>query len=101
MINVDKVFTLTKYKRFTRLIEPLPFNEVFKNTNIELVQVHCIEWCMPSDIIGFCGTFKYENNEIISLDGDSYNKEALVYGYNWFENEDNIKCLDILVGDDW
>ena len=92
-----------RYKNFILLDKPAIFCEMFANQNIPYVQLHSTqvyggedEW----DIVGFCGCFKWENNKITSLDGDSYAEDTTVYGYSWFTNKDD-KYLDIFVGEDW
>ena len=106
LINSLNCEDYVRYKDFTFLDESIPFKELFANKNIEYVQVHSlkvIETDAYRGIIGFCGTFKWEDGFITSLDGDSYSKDMMVYGYNYFEYEeasDGIG-LDILVGDDW
>ena len=53
---------------------------------------------MEKPFICFSGIFKWKNNEIISLDDDSYNKELTVYGYEWGHKN---AVLLILAGNDW
>lgn len=93
----------SRYKDFVIMDEPAVFSKLFADQDIPCVQLHSIQVYENSneeDIVGFCGSFRWENNEIIPLDGDSYAKETTVYGYSWFING-NAKCLDILVGEDW
>ena len=97
-----------RYHGFTLLDTPKPFREVFKDQNVELIQLHSItkidedENGVPQ-VIGFVGVCKWEDNKLSPLDGDSYCEDMTIYGYNWFSNEktDHKKCLDILVDDDW
>lgn len=92
-----------RYKDFIILDKPATFREMFSNQNIPIVQLHSVQvygYKQVQDIVGFCGVFKWEGNEFISIDGDSYAEDMTVYGYSWFTNGCN-KCLDILVGDDW
>ena len=84
-----------RYKRFVILDNPVEFKDLFIDHDIPCVQLHSLH-AVDNIIVGFCGVFKWENNEIIPLDGDSYNKHVLVYGYEWFD-----QGIDILVGDDW
>ena len=93
-----------RYKDFIILDNPVKFCELFdskKYTCIPCVQLHCIDTCCNNytDIVGFCGEFKWENGKIISLDHDSYYDDTLVYGYSWFNRDDKL-MLDILV-DEW
>lgn len=92
------------YKDFLILDKPAMFCELFAGQNIPCVQVHSIQVIQvcgnAPDIVGFCGVFKWNDDEIISLDGDSYSQSTIVYGYSWFSNGKD-KCLDILVGEDW
>jgi len=95
-----------RYSNFILLDSPIPFDELFKDKNFELVQLHSTQIIGKGDIkdiVGFCGVFYWQNNEIIPLDGDSYNKSMMVLGYEMFKNEEeNISTgLDILVGNDW
>lgn len=106
MKNTETLETVIKtnkrYTDFTILDEPKSFDEMFVGQDIPCVQLHSTELLSDlSDIIGFCGTFSWENGVLTSLDGDSYTKNMSVLGYNWFTNESGKKCLDILVGDDW
>jgi len=95
-----------RYKRFFFLEKPVPFDELFKNRDIRVVQVHSAE-VFEGELVGFCGGFEWKDGQVISRDGDSYNKGMKVLGYEWFNIEDNadegitIPCLDILVGNDW
>ena len=99
-LNLEKS---ERYNMFTILDEPVKFSELYKDTDIQLVQVHSIEPVGDDDIVGFCGVFRWERNHLSPLDGDIYNPDVLVQGYSWFSAEDNpdAKCLDILVGNDW
>lgn len=93
------LYSDARYKDFTLLAKPVQFNEMFSNKDIPCVQLHSIRMCDDQHILGFCGCFKWENNQIIPLDGDSYSPDELIYGYSWFTDNDNNQCLDILV--DW
>lgn len=104
----DIIKNIDRYKNFTLLDKPIEFKDLYKNTDIELVQIHSTElFNIPGkkekDIVGFCGVFKWKNNQIISLDNDIYSENMKVLGYEWWSNEDeNIENgLDILVGEDW
>lgn len=86
-----------RYKGFTLLDAPASFKDLQIGNDIKVVQLHSIEPCGVGEIAGFCGVFSWKNNVLESLDGDCYSEETLVYGYNWFEDEEGCKCLDILV----
>ena len=89
------------YKDFNVLPSPVKFGEYFKGKNIDVVQLYSIQ-TYGDNICGFCGQCSWKNNEIRPLDGDSYSSEMTVYGYEWFQNkEEDIKGLNILIGDDW
>lgn len=93
-----------RYSDFSIVEVPKKFKEMFLNQDIPYVQVHSVqtyEVGSKSDIIGFCGSFTWMKNELDSLDGDSYNENMLVLGYQWFTDERGNKCLDVLVGNDW
>lgn len=93
---------LDRYKGFTLLNEPKPFSELMKNKNIGLVQVHCATpICDDKDIVGFVGIFKWENNTLTPLDGDTYNPDVNILGYEWFKNDNGDECLDILTDENW
>ena len=94
-----------RYSDFKILEIPKEFKEMFLNQNISRVQVHSVQIYEASsgklDIVGFCGSFAWARNKLDPLDGDSYNENMLVLGYQWFTDERGNKCLDILVGNDW
>lgn len=86
-----------RYDGFTILENPVLFSELFKDKNISLVQLHDVNVFGLDGkeyICGFAGTFKWKNNKIIPLDGDSYSDKMEVLGYEWFNN---YKSIDILV----
>lgn len=99
-----------RYKDFTILDNPVPFNEFAKDQDIQLVQTHSTQIVQVGNeppykkfIIGFCGQFGWKDNKLNSLDGDSYSDSMMVLGYEWFTNEEKgiTKGLDILTGEDW
>lgn len=89
---------------FTILEKPAKFAEMFADKNIPRVQVFTkVDNTEGYDIV-FSGAFKWENNEIISIDGDSYNKNMAVLKYEWDEDdekESDYEILNILVVNDW
>ena len=92
-----------RYKDFTLLEKPEPFNKFFTDKNYPIVQVHStqiFETSGKKDIVGFYGQFEWKDNKITSLDGDSYSETMLVFGYEEFDCEEDIG-IDILVGNDW
>lgn len=89
-----------RYKDFTVLNGPVKFKDMQAGNDIEVVQLHSIASCGEDDVVGFCGAFSWINNTLTPLDHDSYSEETLVYGYNWFTDENGNKCLDILV-EEW
>ena len=94
-----------RYSGFMLLDEPTPFNIMFKDKDVDLVQLHSTQTItLPSgnkDIVGFCGVCSWKDNVLTPRDGDSYSKTMTVYGYEWFESDDGTQGLDILVGEDW
>lgn len=95
-----------RYKNFTLLENPVKFCDMQAGNNIDMVQIHSTQtFGNPADlhIVGFAGQFSWKDNTIIPLDGDSYNPEMTVYGYEWFENKEKgiNRGLDILVDSDW
>lgn len=97
----EKIKNLDRYKDFTFLDKPVPFKDMYKDRDIDCVQLHCIQEA-GDDIIGFCGAFKWNDGKAITLDGDIYSPDTLVYGINWWKNkETGREGLDILVGNDW
>lgn len=78
---------------------PIPFNEVFKDQDINTVKVHSIISLKDEEVIMYCGVFEWRENNIISLDGDTYNEDMEVLAYKW--SVDEKTKLDIIVGDDW
>lgn len=110
---------IDRYKDFEILDKPIPFSEFAKDKDWDLVQVHSTQVINIGeiesddthtdkyDILGFCGAFSWRDNTLQSLDGDTYNENMLVLGYNEFQGFHTVDTvsnrlgLDILVGDDW
>ena len=88
-----------RYSEFVFLDEAKPFNELFKDEEFDCVQTHSTQIFDygdgEKDICGFNGQFAWKNNELTSLDGDSYDD----IGYEKFTNEEyDVKSgIDILV----
>ena len=126
-IDTDNPIELTKdikeyllsdarYKNFTFIEEGAPLIDFLEVELLEdqreglLIQVHSIEPLRDkkgnvNGITGFAGQCEVKNGEIVPLDGDTYNSDMTVYGYNWFTysnlNMGSGRGLDILVGSDW
>ena len=95
-----KNITDDRYKNFTYLDEPEEFCELFKDQNYDVVQVHDMTPITGlGSIVGFAGQFKWQDNKLTPLDGDSYTSHMTVSGYNKF-NSNGSKCLDVL-SEDW
>lgn len=89
-----------QFKSHIFLDDPVSFSELFKDKNINVVDVYSIYSAEMGST--FCGTFRWKNNDIRPLDGDTYNKDMLVYAYKFYESKDkDISGLSILVGTDW
>ncbi len=89
------------YKKFTFLDTPTKFSELFADYDDIDVETHSADiWEIAGKkkLVGFCGTFKWKDKNVIPLDGDSYNKDMTVFGYKWWL-EDTL--LFVLVGNDW
>lgn len=115
----EVIKTKDRYENFIILDEPIPFKKFAKDKDYPIVQVHLTQVIDIGttdkkgfhfegyDIIGFAGAFEWKDNTLKSLDGDIYNEEMNVLGYNAFTVKENpllfsgTKGLDILVGDDW
>lgn len=93
-----------RYADFEIVDEPERFNKFFANENFDVVQVHDvapIEIDGKIGVCGFAGQFSWIDGVLKPLDGDCYNKETLVLGYDKFETEDGKHCIDIMVAEDW
>ena len=88
-----------RYKNMHFLENPEMFHVIFRNRDYDVVQIHSASRIKEDsdEIIGFCGVFKWKDNEITSLDHDSYFKEMPVIGFEEFIDSSGTKCLDILV----
>lgn len=86
-----------RYRDFTIFEEPVPFESFAKGKSYKTVQLHSIQPVLGQGIVGFCGVAKWEKDNILSLDGETYTKSMSIYGYEEFGNGG----IDVLVGDDW
>lgn len=89
-----------EYKNYTYLETPETFSELFKNKTIPYVQLRklsCIGNTDDLDYVTFGGTFEWRNDIITPIDTDDYATDMLVYGYCWFDRDDNTKGLYIIV----
>ena len=91
----------SSYQKYTLLETPIEFSKLANNKNYIVVDVHCLTSVYPEEIVGFVGEFSWINNIIAPYDGDSYNRDMLVYAYHEYTNSHNETCIGILVGDDW
>ncbi len=87
----------SRYKNFIYLNKETIFEDLFRDKNYPIVQLHDTTPCGDS-IVGFCGTCSWINNELKPLDHDSYTSKMTVIAYSEFEHEDKV-CLDIIVTD--
>lgn len=75
----------------TFLDSPVPFCKMFKDKSYDMVQVYSSQVIDFGDgkknIVGFSGVFKWEDNKLISLDGDTYSEKYEVIGYETWANE--------------
>lgn len=97
-MDISIIKTNPRYKNFQCFERPIAFNELFRDTDYDVVQVHDM---MPlDDPVGFVGVFKWKSNALTPLDGDTYNANMPVWGFNVFINKDMQECLDVL-SDNW
>lgn len=82
-----------RYQGFTFFDKPVCFKDIFKDKNFDAVQLHSTQIIDIGNgiknIVGFCGAFKWHNNEITSLDGDDYSNSFNVLGFKEFDYEEN------------
>ena len=100
----DIIENSERYEDFKLLDHPVKFKDLFADMNISYVQLHSTQIIKSEnykDIVGFCGVFEWKDNKIESLDYDSYSEDVFVYGYEWFDDADGDRCLDVLVGENW
>lgn len=88
------------------LENPIILSDMIKDKDAQIVQLLSLQTYKAGDtenLIGFIGQFKWKDNTAGSCDGEIYNDDMHVYGYEWWENkEEGISCgLDVLVVDDW
>ncbi len=106
MVSAEELREILKNEKdrhFTIFDTPVVFKEYFAGQDIESVELHSIATLEDESAIYFVGAFEWKNDTVKSLDGDSYNPDMKVYGYEWWSREDLgiDKGLDILVGSDW
>lgn len=93
----QRVSNTNRYEDAIFLEKPIEFDktDLFSDKYAE-IQLHDVSK-IPDypDVLGFCGVFRIEDGEIVSLDGDSYSSHMIVVGYEEFEYDNGI-CLDLL-----
>ena len=91
-----------RYEDFAFLDTPVPFSEFAKDKDIDRVQLHPVVTMKNGDVFAhFGGVFRWQDNTITSLDGDSYNDKFLVHGFEWFTTTNGETGLDVIVMGDW
>lgn len=93
----QRVSSTNRYEDAIFLEKPIEFDktDLFSDKYAEF-QLHDVSKIPDySDVLGFCGAFRIESGEIVSLDGDSYSPQMIVVGYEEFEY-DNKTCLNLL-----
>ncbi len=100
-VRIKRIAEMQKrYRQFVLMDNPAPFcNTPLFSEKYECIQIHDVTPVGEDDIIGFAGRCRIRDGKLVSLDGDSYSPEMIVFGYKEFENENGI-CLDLLV-DEW
>lgn len=93
-----------KYGSFIILDKPIKFSELFKNRDIQYIQLYKMitsEQELNQNIteVIFVGIFQWINNEVYSLDKGSYSKDMIVVGYSWYK-DDVRRFLEILIKSD-
>ena len=89
-MNSDEI--RDRYRHFMVFDKPIPFKDFAKDKDFDVVRVISVEQVEGKDI-GFCGIFKWNSNEIKSIDGDIYHETTPIYGYRLFPTSG----IDILV----
>ena len=84
-----------RYKNFTFLQNPEPFDKLFDKKPYTFVQIHDMTPA-GDDIVGFAGICSWDGKTLIAADGDSYTKDMTVCGFSEFKDENKNLCLDIL-----
>ena len=104
MFELKKIKENDRYKNFTFLESPVPFNKLFAGKDYDVVQLHDMTPVSDDDIVGFCGQCEWKDDNLTPLDHDSYTKKMDVFGYEEFpvvdENGNVLKGVDILV-EEW
>ena len=90
------------YNNYIFLDKPTKFKVFFKDDDSELVKLFCAFNLDHGDSVMFCGSFKWIQNRLITLDGEKYNEHMTVFGYSRvFNYSINGEELRILAGDDY
>lgn len=93
----QRVSNMDRYKDFTFLEKLTEFDKTdLFSDKYDVIQLHDVKG-IPGypDVLGFCGVFKIESGKIAPLDGDSYDSQMIVVGYQEFRHN-NETCLDLL-----
>lgn len=82
-----------QFKDYTILDTPQKFSELFCDQDYIVVElVNTIKLVDDEKVLygngRFQGSFMWLNNEVMSLDGDSYEPDMTVYGYMEFSNQE-------------
>ncbi len=95
--------TIHFYEMFTFFEYPeiVSFNDFFRNKDFQFVQVYNFSKATKSGMtMVYRGVFSWKNNEIISLDGNSYDKKMNLCGFCILSSvKTNTEILYIIVPD--
>lgn len=103
MGKIERLKKLKEYQNFEYLETPQLFKELFKGQNISYVGLFDSHFIPAGSLdlpVGYVGKFKWENDEITPLDGDSYTADMLVIGTRKFE-KNGLKGIDVLIEGNW
>lgn len=95
-IEPNEAKKLDRYKDFIILDKPIKLKDLLKDSDFIIIQVHSLYKCLDS-ILGFVGVFAWENNQLINIDGDTYDPNMIVYAYKEFSSQNIENGVDILV----
>lgn len=93
--------SIPAYKDYTFPSCPIrPFIEVPEKNQIDIdrVKLYCFNRSTLEDY-GYVGVFSWKNKTIVPLDGDTYSKDTLIYGYKFYFKE-NKTFLNIIVDEE-